>query len=118
MSSLLEDIERAIGLMNVANGKPSVSTGLLSGSASFGAMRFFADDPYNNFAAMRIYGDPSMVEQFRFPRSKGKRIRLKWKKNPKNSRPSRHALVDQRRGNIYCHPVMCEEIRRQILKAR
>lgn len=117
MSTLLEDIEKAKKLLSELSG-PSVSTGLLSGGAGPGAIRFFADDPYNNFGAMRVFTDSSMVEQFRFPRSKRKRIRMKWKKRPENFRPSRCALVDQRRGNIYCHPAMYAEIKRQIPGAR
>lgn len=112
-----EKLMESVRLMQSLSG-PTVSTGLLSGGAGPGAIRFFADDPYNNFGAMRIFTDPGMVEQFRFPRSKGKRIRNKWKKQQKNFRPSRHALVEQRRGNIYCHPTMYTEIKRQVSGAR
>lgn len=100
-----EKLMESVRLMQSLSGPPA-STGLLSGGA------------YNNFGAMRIFSDPGMVEQFRFPRAKGKRIRNKWKKNARNFRASRHALIDQQRGNIYCHPTMCAEIKRQVPGAR
>lgn len=117
MSTLIEDIKRAEKLLEEMSGPPA-SSGLLSGGVGPDAMRFFADDPYSNFGAMRIFQVSSMVEQFRFPRSKRKRIRNKWRKRSSNFRPSRHALVNQRRGHIYCHPTTYEEIKRQIPRAR
>jgi len=112
-----EKLMDSVKLMWSLSGQP-VSTDLTSGGTGLGATRFFADDPYNNIGAMRMFTDVSMTEQFRFPRSKGKRIRMKWRKNPKNFKPSRHALVDQQRCNIYCHPAIYEQIKRQIPKAR
>lgn len=44
----------------------------------------------------------SMVDQFRFPRSKRKRIRAKWAARPENFRPSRKCIKS---GDvIYAHP--------------
>jgi len=44
------------------------------------------------------------VEQFRFPRSKRKRIRNKWAKRPENFRPPPKTVWVDPRGRIYCHP--------------
>lgn len=117
MSNIIEDIKRATKLIKELSG-PSVSTGLLSGGVGPGAIRFFADDPYNNFGAMRVFTDANMVVQFRRPRSKRRRIQNKWKKNKANFKASKHALVDQSREMIVCHPIMYEEIKRQIPRAR
>lgn len=75
--------------------------------------RYFANDPYMMSTGVRVITDPAMTEQYRFPRSKSKRIRLKWKKDKRNYRPARHAMVDNRRGVIYCHPSVAEAMRRQ-----
>jgi len=63
---------------------------------------------------LRFISSAAMIEQFRFPRSKGKRIKTKWRKNPKNFRPSRQVIIDKIRGIAYAHPVVVAEIRRQI----
>lgn len=68
----------------------------------------------HSLGGIKIITDPLMVEQFRFPRSKGKRIKLKWKKRPANFRPAKHTLMDQQRGLVYCHPAVAEELRRQL----
>ena len=66
-----------------------------------------------SLGGIKIITDPKMVEQFRFPRSKSKRIKNKWQKKPTNFRPAKHTLMDQRRGIVYCHPAVAEELRRQ-----
>lgn len=67
---------------------------------------------------MRIIECLTMVvtKQVRFPRSKRRRIKNKWAKNPNNSRtePDTNSLIA---GDvIYCHPVVAAEIRRQFKK--
>jgi hypothetical protein len=52
------------------------------------------------------------VEQFRFPRSKKKRIRAKWARRAENSRPMRHAL--QQGSTLYCHPTFAARLRRAV----
>lgn len=64
-------------------------------------------------APVRIVSSPGMMEQFRFPRSKGKRLRKKWRKDRRNWRPMRSALHDVERGVVYAHPVVVERLRRQ-----
>ena len=64
-----------------------------------------------------IYTDPMMKQQFRFPRTKAKRICRKWAKRPQNFRASREFLIDMRRGALYCHPQMFVELQRQIGKS-
>jgi hypothetical protein len=76
--------------------------------------RLFINDPHNNFCGMRIIQDSTMIEQYRKPRSKGKRIAKKWQKDPANYRPQRFALVNTARGLIYCHSSVMDEIRQQV----
>ena len=63
----------------------------------------------------RVIKDPNLVWQFRKPRSKKKRIKNKWAKNPDNYRPSyKFWYVD---GMILCHPCVYaayEEMRQTI----
>lgn len=49
------------------------------------------------------------TEQFRFPRSRRRRIRKKWAARPENFRPRRDFLVGP--GLLLCHPVMERELR-------
>lgn len=53
--------------------------------------------------AERIVTSEHVQEQYRFPRTKKRRLRNKWLKRPENFRPARHALVDEE-GTIYIHP--------------
>lgn len=56
------------------------------------------------------------TRQFRFPRSKKKRIRKKWEKRPENYRrvPWKYAIHDTRSGLMVMHPLMAAELRRTI----
>jgi len=58
----------------------------------------------------RIIQDVNMVEQVRFPRSKKRRIRKKWKNRPENYGPST-SLWMLKNGTIICHPIMVGKIR-------
>lgn len=60
--------------------------------------------------SFKIIPTKTMVKQFRFPRSKGKRIQKKWKKIPSNFKPSRDVIIDNQHGIIYCHPSIYSEI--------
>jgi hypothetical protein len=58
----------------------------------------------------------TITAQIRFPRSKKKRIRNKWSKNPKNliTKPDSNCLV---MGDIiYCHPLVARELRSKARK--
>jgi hypothetical protein len=61
-----------------------------------------------------IIEDPRLVDQYRFPRSKKKRVRNKWAKDPRNFMPSRR--VYEVAGVLVCHPVVAAEIRQKIAK--
>lgn len=67
-----------------------------------------------SFGGIRVFEDPTITEQFRRPRSKGKRIQEKWRKNPRNHRPARHIKQDRSTGDIYCHPSIAQEMRMTI----
>lgn len=54
---------------------------------------------------LRLCPSEHVLEQFRFPRSKKKRIRNKWAKRACNFRPARKMYMDER-GNVYVHESM------------
>jgi hypothetical protein len=64
-----------------------------------------------SFLAPRIVFSVSLVEQYRFPRSKKKRIRAKWAKRDGNWRPLTKVLMDRETGTIYAHPTMEPHLR-------
>lgn len=67
-----------------------------------------------------LYGGFQIIEsktlvikyQYRFPKSKRRRIRKKWKNNPNNYKtrpdPQYYLLNNQ----IICHPIMAERLRK------
>lgn len=70
----------------------------------------------NNLYGFDIIESHAMVEtyQYRFPRSKKKRIRKKWDKRPNNfkTRPRKDFL--QYGNHFICHPVMAAKLRAKI----
>lgn len=68
------------------------------------------------FTLPKIYSNPNLTEQFRFPVSKRKRIRKKWSKRPENWRPSRSVYVvgEHGEGGMFCHPIVKTGIERVI----
>lgn len=60
-----------------------------------------------------IIESPFMVEQFRFPKSRKKRIRNKWAKRPENWRPNLKTtyIIGN---NIFAHPVLAQKLREKI----
>jgi len=75
-----------------------------------------SETDYNSFGGFQIIESQSMTEtyQFRFPRSKKKRIKKKWQKRPNNfkTRPRKDFLLY---GNhMICHPVAARELRYQM----
>lgn len=63
-------------------------------------------------SGLPVYISENVVEQFRFPRTKKRRIRNKWAKRPVNFRPARRFYATN--DAIYVHPVMWERLRKQI----
>lgn len=61
---------------------------------------------------MKIIENDLMLDQFRFPKSRKKRIRMKWAKRNENWRPSRKFLMF--RGQLICHPVMAALLRKNL----
>jgi len=63
-----------------------------------------------------IIEDPRLTEQFRFPKSKKKRIRKKWAARPGNHRPSQHIYIAAIGGygkTIVCHPAVAARLKNQ-----
>lgn len=46
-----------------------------------------------NIPGFRIIESGAMIEQYRFPKAKGKRIRKKWRKRPENFRPMPEGVI-------------------------
>jgi hypothetical protein len=57
-------------------------------------------------AARKIYISPQITRQHRFPRSKKRRIRDKWRKRPCNHKPACY-VTDH---TTYIHPELHEQI--------
>lgn len=69
---------------------------------------------YGQFGGFQIIESQSMTEtyQFRFPRSKKKRIKKKWQKRPINfkTRPRKDFLLYG--DYVICNPIMAAKLRR------
>ena len=61
-----------------------------------------------------IHDSPIGQKQFRFPRSKKQRIRIKWQKRPSSYKPTflEQPLVNKISKSIICTSRMAEELRR------
>lgn len=69
-------------------------------------------DYFIPLAGFSIYESHAMCVQFRFPRSKRRRIRKKWAKDKHNFKPSPQIL---RSGNtLICHPAMAVKLREHL----
>jgi len=77
----------------------------------------FGSKAFGVLGGIKVIPNPNMIKlvQSRFPRSKSKRIRKKWKKDLHNwhSKPSDEVYADMSRGVIYCHPVMFRRIKEE-----
>jgi hypothetical protein len=71
-----------------------------------------------DIAGFKIFINNSPIghKQFRFPRSKKKRIRKKWSKRPQNYKPVyiEGVLMDQVRRVVYCTSAAAEALRKSI----
>lgn len=66
-----------------------------------------------SYTGPQLIASEHVREQFRFPRTKKRRIRNKWAKRPENFRPARGAWHDTERGVIYMHPATLERYQKQ-----
>lgn len=62
--------------------------------------------------ALEIYESTALIVQFRFPRSKKKRIRKKWSKNLANYKPD--PKVYQIQGKLYAHPQTARRLKENL----
>jgi hypothetical protein len=67
---------------------------------------------------MTIIESPHLTTttQFRFPKSKCRRIRKKWSKQPKNFRTLPDENFYQYENKIICHPIMARQLRKTLQK--
>ncbi len=71
----------------------------------------------NLYSGFKIIESSTLVikYQYRFPKSKRRRIRKKWKKDLKNWRTKADPQYYFLNNQIICHPVMTEKLRYQML---
>ncbi len=68
----------------------------------------------NNFHGFKITESPTLVirYQYRFPKSKRRRIRKKWRKNLDNWRTKVDPQYYFQNNQIICHPEMADKLRK------
>jgi hypothetical protein len=65
----------------------------------------------------KIIESTAMIEQFRFPKSRKKRIRKKWAKRPQNWRPDlkkTYVMGD----TVICHPILAAKLRAHLANTK
>lgn len=67
------------------------------------------------YMGKRVYSSPHLVEQFRFPKTKGKRVRKKWRNRSENFRPMNKAIVTE--AGIFLHPLYFRKLAETIKRA-
>ena len=67
-----------------------------------------------SFSGPELFESPNLLEQFRFPKSKKKRIRAKWAKRSCNWRPSSKIISMDGGRKLICHPELIDKIRKQL----
>ena len=67
-------------------------------------------------SGFRVYSSPHMCDrvQFRFPRTKKRRIRKKWAKRVENWKTVPWDKVYRMGDAIYAHPIMIEKLKRDL----
>ena len=60
----------------------------------------------------------SKKELVRMCRSKAKRVKKKWLRNPKNYRQVADLSIYQMGDKLICHPIIAAEIRRNVVEAK
>ncbi len=72
-----------------------------------------------------LYGIPIIINslaehvsriQIRFPRSKRKRIKKKWKKQEKNFRIDHKPAIYKTPAGFICHPIIYQQLQEQLKK--
>ena len=64
---------------------------------------------------LRLIETPNMVEQFRFPKTKKKRILKKWAKRSQNWRPSKQVFLLEKENTLICHPIMASLVKKELM---
>ncbi len=65
---------------------------------------------------MNIFENAHLTEQFRFPRTKKRRIRKKWANRPENRRPIVDRAYQFPNGDLVCHPIFAAQLRQHLSK--
>lgn len=63
---------------------------------------------------MEVLTSKFLTVQFRFPRTKNRRIRKKWTKRAENFKPSDRVYADTARRVVYMHPAMAQKLRQML----
>lgn len=70
------------------------------------------ENPSDRLGGFRIVESHLLVEQWRLPRSKKRRIRRKWAARKSNWKPD--GKIYKMGDTIWCHPIVAARLRRQI----
>jgi len=97
-------------------GSPAYGVGCASSFSSIAGIT--PTSPVLSVYGYRVIACATLKEQFRFPRSKKRRIRKKSAKREKNWRPSTMIYMDHERKLILCHPSMLPKLRQAIEDTR
>lgn len=70
----------------------------------------------SNLFGMRLISDKCMIEQYRFPRCKKKRVRKKWTKDLKNFRPIKtsYLLTGSAGSTLVGHPILIFKMKEEL----
>jgi hypothetical protein len=68
--------------------------------------------------SFHIVESAACVVQFRFPRTKKRRIRNKWINRPGNFRPSVNVFVSKEQNTVICHPIIARRLRAELATLR
>ena len=74
-----------------------------------GAVR--STDWLGPFGGLTLVESVHLTVQYRYPRTKKRRIRKKWSKRPENFRHREDFLYDQARGVVYAHPIVARRLK-------
>ncbi len=83
----------------------------VSGVLTFGKVQGLMDEMRYG---VKFYEIPTMVIQFRVPKTKRKRVRKKWANDPKNFKPNPSLYTSVINGDIMGHPATIAGLKREI----
>lgn len=108
-----EQMDRALcARLGFPNGCVTEANASVTGDSNLNALSFIKEILSKvPSIPTKIIASDSMLEQFRFPKSRKKRIRNKWAKRPENWRPARQGYYMAETNTVYVHSEIYEQIK-------